>query len=99
MLSIHFYTGLTLLLEVEKAKEQSKPISGKADRGQGSKEPAWDRQSENLPASPAAGSPLEQRTRTPEEMQTTLFLSAPKWLEENNSASLRKLSHTQPRGC
>lgn len=96
---IHFYTGFALLLEVEKAKEQLKYISGKADQGQGSKECAWDLQSKNLPASPAAGSILEQHTRTLKEMQATLFCSAPKWLEESNSASLRKLSHTQPRGC
>lgn len=96
---IHFYTGFALLLEVEKAKEQLKYISGKADQGQGSKECAWDLQSKNLPASPAAGSILEQHTRTLKEMQATLFCSAPKWLEESNSAGLRKLSHTQPRGC
>lgn len=91
---IHIYTGFVLLFEVEKAKEQFKHISGKAVQGWDSKDclgkAVWAPQS-------SAASP--EHSRTPEEMQATLFCSAPKWLEESNSAGLRKLSHTQPRGC
>lgn len=91
---IHFYSGFALLFEVEKAKERFKHISGKAVQGWDSKDclgkAVWAPQS-------SAASP--EHARTPEEMQVTLFCSAPKWLEESNSAGLRKLSHTQPRGC